>query len=279
MSTGLRKKYLHISDFTDLNEQYLKNQDRNLFFEIYWQAHEKPLTFLEKTDWSVDGDSFYLVPPFRDYEYDKDGKSGVLIAFHKDILTYEAKEFSLNIYKLFGRDGEFSTLFIDRKNIRTLRTILELLKTELAEKTANILLQRTILKAFLLKLMDSADHELVSPGINEKRIYHFVLLLEDHYITEKSVDFYATKLNLSAKRLNQILKQKTGKTISQILQERTLTEAKHLLFVGKKSIKEIAYTLGFQDASYFSRFFKKMTKLSPEEFRIQTKNQIAFKKR
>lgn len=126
--------------------------------------------------------------------------------------------------------------------------------------------------------MDSADHELVSPGINEKRIYHFVLLLEDHYITEKNADFYATKLNLSAKRLNQILKQKTGKTISQILQERTLNEAKHLLFVGKKSIKEIAYTLGFQDASYFSMFFMKMTKLSPDEFRIQTKNQIAFKK-
>lgn len=185
-----------------------------------------------------------------------------------------------SLFFLIVRDEHILCLAVMiKQNIRTLRTILELLKTELVEKTANILLQRTILKAFLLKLMDSVDHELVNPGINEKRIYHFVLLLEDHYITEKSVDFYATKLNLSAKRLNQILKQKTGKTISQILQERTLTEAKHLLFVGKKSIKEIAYTLGFQDASYFSRFFKKMTKLSPDEFRIQTKNQIAFKKR
>lgn len=126
--------------------------------------------------------------------------------------------------------------------------------------------------------MDTAQQELISPSINEKRIYRFLLLLEDYYDTEKGVDFYADKLNLSAKRLNQILKQKTGKTINQILQERTLTEAKHLLFMGKMSIKEVAFTLGYQDASYFSRFFKKMTKLSPEEFRSAIKNQAPFRK-
>src|SRR5690606_558538 len=275
---NLKKTLFYIRDFSEIDRSYLKNKNRNLFFEIYWQMHETTVTFLEKSDWLVEGDNMYLVPPFRNYEFDKNNSNGTLIAFHKDILTYEAKECSLSIYNLFGRGGEFSALFIDRPNTCTLKNMLGLLETEYLVKPRNILLLRTLLKAFLLKLIDSTHHELVSPGINEKRIYHFLLLLDDHYITEKNVDFYAGKLNLSAKRLNQILKQKTGKTISQILQERTLTEAKHLLFVGKKSIKEIAYTLGFQDASYFSRFFKKMTKLSPDEFRTQTNKQIIFKK-
>lgn len=269
---------LHISDLKELDSVFLDREDRNLYFEIYWFKDDKPLSFSETTALSVKGDNMYLVPPLRNYHFIKEDRNGILIAFHKDLLTYEVKEFSLSIYDFFGRQRSFSTLFIDQTNILPLDTIYKLLKAEHAQNPHNTLLLRTILKAFLLKLMDAAQQELISPSINEKRIYRFLLLVEDYYDTEKGVDFYADKLNLSPKRLNQILKQKTGKTINQTLQERTLTEAKHLLFVGEKGIKEIAYTLGFQDASYFSRFFKKMTKLSPEEFRSAIKKQISFRK-
>lgn len=272
------KRLIYIGEFQELNSNYLEDKDRNVFFELYWVRNEKPLTFLENESLSVDVDRVHLIPPLRDYHFEKANKKGKLIAFHKDLLTLEAKEFSLSIYKLFGQNDTFSTLFIDKENFDTLDTLLTLLRDENNRDPENILLLRTLLKAFLIKLMNSTRQELMSPGINEKRLYHFLLLLEDYYTTEKNVNFYAEKLNLSAKRLNQILKQRIGKTINQVLQERTLTEAKHLLFIGKKSIKEIAYTLGFQDASYFSRFFKKMTKLSPDDFRNQTNNKLAFKK-
>lgn len=269
---------LYISDLKKLNNEFLDRADRNLYFEIYWFKDEKPLSFSETTALSVEGNSMYLVPPLRNYHFIKEDRNGILIAFHKDLLTYEAKEFSLSIYEFFGRQQSFSTLFIDQTNILPLDTMYGLLKAEHARNSHNILLLRTILKAFLLKLMDAAQQELISPSINEKRIYRFLLLMEDYYTTEKGVGFYADKLNLSTKRLNQILKEKMGKTINQILQERTLTEAKHMLFAGKQSIREIAFTLGFQDASYFSRFFKKMTKLSPEEFRADIKDQVPFRK-
>jgi AraC family transcriptional activator of pobA len=218
----------------------------------------------------------YLVPPFRNYQFKKAEKNGVLIAFNKDLLIYEAKEFSLNVFNLFNKHGDFSTLFIEEETSKSLNVILNLIQDEHEEKMDNLLLLRTLLKAFLLKLMSNSKQQLISPDLNEKRVYHFLLLLENHYLTEKKVEFYAEKLSLSAKRLNQILKQKIGLTINQILQERLLIEAKHLLFIGKKSIKEISFSLGFQDSSYFSRFFKKMTKLSPEEFRIKTKKKITF---
>ena len=125
--------------------------------------------------------------------------------------------------------------------------------------------------------MDSSDQQLINPGINEKRIYQFLMLLENHYTTEKNVGFYADKLHISAKRLNQILKQKLDKTINQMLQERLLAEAKHLLFVGKANIQEISFSLGFEDPSYFSRFFRKMTKVSPEQFKKEIRKQIGTK--
>src|SRR5690606_36486463 len=132
-------------------------------------------------------------------------------------LVFEAKEFSLNVFRLFSRHGDFSTLFMDEHNSVSLNAILKLLIDEYGLLPSNLLLQRTLLKAFLLKIMANRDQELVSPNANEKRIYHFLLLLENHFKTHRDVDFYAGKLNLSPKRLNQILKERFNRTIGQLL--------------------------------------------------------------
>ena len=67
------------------------------------------------------------------------------------------------------------------------------------------------------------------------------------------------------------LAERPGRVLTR---ERLLAEAKHLLFVGKENIKEISFSLGFEDPSYFSRFFRKMTKLTPEEFKKNIRKQI-----
>lgn len=274
---NLKKRFFHISTFQHLDPSFPDHPDRSLYFEMYWVKNETPAHFIDNKKINVKGDWMYLIPPFRNYQFKKDKKSGTLIAFNKDLLIYEANEFSLSVFNLFSKHGDFSTLFIDEETSRSLSSILNVLQDEYSPNADNLLLLRTLLKAFLLKLMGSAKQQLISPDLNEKRVYHFLLLLENHFTAEKKVGFYAEKLSLSPKRLNQILKQKLGLTTNQILQERVLIEAKHLLFIGKESIKEISFSLGFQDSSYFSRFFKKMTTLSPEEFRLETKRNITFK--
>ena len=254
----LKESSLYITRFDELDNSFLENDDRDLYFEVYWLEDKKLM---------------YLIPPLRNYRFKKALSMGTLIAFNKDLLVYEAQEFSLTVFNFFSRHGDFSTVFLDDITSASLTNILNIIKEEHSQvHESNILLLRTLLKAFLLKLMTSSEQQLISPDLHEKRVYHFLSLLENHYTTERSVNFYAEKLSLSSKRLNQILKEKVGKTISQLLQERLLLEAKHLLFVGTNNIKEISFSLGFEDPSYFSRFFKKMTKLSPEEFRAENKS-------
>jgi AraC family transcriptional activator of pobA len=279
VAMDLQNTLLYISSFQDLDEGYLKHPARDSFYEIYWLKHNKPLHFVEDGKVKVKGDWMYLVPPFRIFPFDKTGKEGLLIAFNRELLVMEPKEYSLSLFRLFSRHGDFSTLFMDEHNSGNLHVILRLLIDEYCEEPPNVLLQRTLLKAFLLKLMSNRDQELVSPNVNEKRIYHFLLLLDHHFTTQRDVDFYASKLNLSSKRLNQILKERFNRTIGQLLKERIIIEAKHELFAGKGGVKEIAFKLGFYDASYFSRFFRKATGVSPEQYRMRFAEQININNR
>ncbi|MFT5821253.1 MAG: AraC family transcriptional activator of pobA [Crocinitomix sp.] len=97
-----------------------------------------------------------------------------------------------------------------------------------------------------------------------------LLLLEKHidryYKERKNAKDYADALNVSVKHLNKNVMAALGKTTSDLIHDRILLEAKRMLIHGKVSVQEIAYDLGYEDASYFSRFFKKKTGLSPSDF-------------
>ncbi|QHV93771.1 helix-turn-helix domain-containing protein [Spirosoma endbachense] len=93
-------------------------------------------------------------------------------------------------------------------------------------------------------------------------------LLEHQFITVREVSAYASQMNITPNYLNHICKKILGKTASQLVHERLIVEAQRLLTHTTQSVKEIAFRLGFDDPSYFVRFFKKQTKQTPAEFRL-----------
>lgn len=242
------------------------------YFFVYWQKNNPPHT--EADDALATNNWLYLVPPYRSFSPDKNFKDGHLIAFSREILSFEVQEFSMDVYQLYRKQDYLARLYLDDETANELEAIFNILQHEVAKKETNILLVRTILKAFLLKLIGYKDGKFTPPHLNEKRIQVFLSLLENHFVSERNVTFYAQHLNVSPKRLNQILKKKFGKTINQIILLRLAREAKHRLFISEKTIKEIAFDLGFEDKSYFTRFFKKMTGLTPEAYKKQVNKEL-----
>ncbi len=83
----------------------------------------------------------------------------------------------------------------------------------------------------------------------------------------REVGDYASLLHISAGHLSEVVKTQSGKPAIKHIHERLVLEARRLLFHTNNSLKEIAFDLGFSDASYFNRFFKRETGVTPAEYR------------
>ncbi|MGZ5254493.1 MAG: AraC family transcriptional regulator [Flavitalea sp.] len=101
----------------------------------------------------------------------------------------------------------------------------------------------------------------------QERFEEFTELLEKHVATQKQVTHYTGLMSLSSYQLNEITKAAVGKTASALIDEYILLEAKRYLLATPGQVKEIADHLGYEDPSYFIRFFKKHTGYSPDAFR------------
>lgn len=104
----------------------------------------------------------------------------------------------------------------------------------------------------------------------DQQMEQFRQLLDQHYRSLHKPADYAAMLAISPNHLSKRCKGYFGKSPSQLIQDRLVLEAKKQLHLTRRSIKEIAYELQFEDEFYFSRFFKKMTKVSPRTFRRRT---------
>jgi AraC family transcriptional regulator, transcriptional activator of pobA len=103
----------------------------------------------------------------------------------------------------------------------------------------------------------------------ETLLRDFDALLQKHYLENKDVAFYAQKLNLTPNHLSETLKTMTGKSAKKRIEDALIFEAKSLLRQTTMSVKEITYWLGFEDDSYFVKFFKQSEGVTPNVYRLQ----------
>lgn len=95
--------------------------------------------------------------------------------------------------------------------------------------------------------------------------------IDTHFREWHEIGNYAGLMNLSAGHLSEMVKAQSGKPAIKHIHDRLVLEAKRLLFHSEISLKEIAFDLGFTDASYFSRFFKRETGQPPADYRLTTR--------
>lgn len=96
----------------------------------------------------------------------------------------------------------------------------------------------------------------------------FLTLLREHCSTERSVEFYASEMGITPKYLSLILKKKSGRNASKLIDEAVVYEAKRLLKYSGLSIQEIATKLNFASQSFFGKYFKQRVGVSPSRYKI-----------
>ena len=96
---------------------------------------------------------------------------------------------------------------------------------------------------------------------------HFMMLLERDYKISRDVNYYAAQMNISSKYLTNIVNQVTGHTPKTIIDQYVILQIKMHLKRTTQSIKEMAWEFHFADVSFFCRYFKKHTGLTPQQIR------------
>ncbi|MDD4847977.1 MAG: helix-turn-helix domain-containing protein [Bacteroidales bacterium] len=205
------------------------------------------------------------------------------IEFNEINGDYTMLLFNSNFYCIFGHDDEVSCNgFLFKGSDRIMRIKLQPEQSEMLqnikdeiEKEYDVFdtfqeeMLRILLKQFIINCTRIAKKQYDFSMEHEKSfnlLRNFFVLVDEHFKEKKKVQDYAEMLHRSPKTLSNVFSQHNLPTPLQIIRERTLAEAKRLLLYSEKPVKEIAYVLGFNEPSDFSRFFKIMTKHSISNF-------------
>lgn len=191
-----------------------------------------------------------------------------VIQFSAEFLTHL---FSFDIIPALNTNSKTYFDITEEKTI----SLLEIYRKIETESKSNERFSERIIQAEIFILLTEIERLIKSfdpPLAKNNKIdllNNFKKLLNDKFKEITSISDYARLLNITPNYLNIIVKETTGYTANALIHERVLLEAKRLLIQKKIDITQIAYDLGFKDASYFARFFKKASGQSPSEFRSE----------
>lgn len=232
------------------------------FYEILYftETNGDSVHYIDFNEYPVQPGQVYIIKPAQIYNMELTTEKGYLVAIQATIFEHIRMFFDEHIgYRLPN------LVQMDRRNIEITRQILSTLYEEYKDECREELVYAH-LHSFITLLM-LTHHKNAGAVKIDSRIGDLLSLIEKHFLTERETSFYSLKAALSSKRLNALSRQELGFTVKQLLQQRLLLEAKRRISYGSQTFKSIAFELGFKDTSYFSRFFRQNTGMTPEEFR------------
>jgi AraC family transcriptional regulator, transcriptional activator of pobA len=224
---------------------------------------------IDFTQYEVGNHSVFLMRPGQVHQLTlKAGSEGYLAQFEFDFFSAQNK-LSHQLLRTVS-----SKIFckLDNNRFKKLEQVLTYIFTEYSGKEEGYKeVIKSNLNIFFTELMRHRQNEKISSGdINpytQEQLEIFLELLETHIATHKQVSKYADMMHLSAYQLNAITRTSLDKTPSELINEHIILEAKRNLLATTNQVNQIADDLGYEDVSYFIRFFKKHTGHSPEAFR------------
>lgn len=224
-------------------------------------------------------------------------KNNILVVLPKQTIKYRqpSKDFDAHVTIISNnfsetRDGfkRTTSLFlslrnhpvaeINEKDINLLNTFYALLEKK-AKDPESFLRDLTI--QYLVQAVFSEFCRLLSQNVDVRNCNYFspkdrtfdkfLKLVENHHCKERDISFYASKLSLTPKYLSSLVRDVSGKLAGDWIESYVIMEAKALLVSSNMNIQEICYELNFPTPSCFTRYFKRITGVTPSKFRMQMK--------
>lgn len=264
-----------LHSFDDLEKANLclsQEPHNHSFYQIIYFKNTKGKHVIDFIDYNIEPNTLVFVAKNQVHFFEQNIKyDGLLIHFNESFLVSSETDinFFLN-YHIFN-NKERPYFQIPQKIIQQINEYFQQIKVELNNENefGNSSILSNLLKSLLLIIEREIRKESGDPNTHNPNLTHlkFRNLLEDNFKNGWSVSEYANGLNISTKTLNSIIKKETGRTVSQVIQDRTLLEAKRQLTHTSLLINEIGYELGFKDPYYFIKYFKKHMHCTPKEFR------------
>ena len=262
--------------FSFEDNSYFDHIQRNNYYSVIWLTQGKGKVKADFSEYEFQANSLFAFSPYQPFMLSSDkALSGIALQFHPDFFCIHKhqEEVACNGV-LFNNIYHPPFITIGENSASTLRMLMNQMKTEMQNTAlAQYELLVSYLKIFLITAsrLKAEQEPKVLQAISDLK-EPFILqnlkdAIEKNFKSKHSASDYANILNISVSALARITKAHFNKTLTDLISERIIIEAKRELYLTNKAIKEVAYELGYQDEYYFSRFFKTNVDISPQMYR------------
>lgn len=262
--------------FSFEDERYFDHIQRNNYYSLIWFTNGSGIIKADFSEYEFNDSTLFAFSPYQPFMLNTAvDLNGIALQFHPDFFCIHKHQAEVACNGvLFNNIYNPPFISIDENSAITFKMLLDQMKAEMQNPAlAQYELLISYLKIFLItasRLKTEQEPAALESYANEKEPFILQSLkeaIEKDFKTKHSASDYAKLLNISPKALAKVTKTYFNKTLTDLISERIIIEAKRELYLTNKSVKEIAYELGYPDEYYFSRFFKTNADVSPQMYR------------
>lgn len=245
------------------------------FYEILWFQEGTGSHFVDFQEYPILPGTIFFLTPGQVHHFDgSDAYKGLAIKLCTDFMQGSGEDNDAFVkYGLFHNFDTAPYYVVDDETSAQLQALVGGMEEELkvGGSIGHVDMLRSLLKIFLIKVYRhgrrEGENRLDALKPSHKLFVQFKRLLERDFATKHTVQEYADALNVAVRTLNKCVNECSGRSPLAFINERIMLEAKRQVRYSRLMIKEIAYNLGYEDPSYFVKFFKRQTGLLPLDFR------------
>ncbi|MEZ9243291.1 helix-turn-helix domain-containing protein [Vibrio lentus] len=242
---------------------------RHEYWELVWCVDNLGSQSIDFVDYDNKVGRIFTIAPGQVHRSELVGENARLLVFTPGFVKTNHRNTQLVDTVFAMHQSRPPYLDCSEEGNRYLLPIFTMIKEECEREDNDWDLVESLVNSFLRYILRFATQSSLKGEVRDSRVNKVVDLIEQHYTKHKHCEFYAQALSITNKRINEIVKAERGKTVTQLIHDRTILEANRELIFSTKTIKTIAFELGFEDPAYFSRFYRGQMKESPAEFRAR----------